>query len=94
MSDPKEHSTTASNEPMQMETDIAQDQDRSSSAPSNLRSHDAEKPAQKAPWGNDAPDGGAAAWLIVLGAWCTSFCSFGWLNSMSSSHRTSLLRPS
>ncbi|RKU42910.1 hypothetical protein DL546_002121 [Coniochaeta pulveracea] len=31
---------------------------------------------------NDAPDGGTAAWLCVLGAWCTSFCSFGWLNSM------------
>jgi hypothetical protein len=28
-----------------------------------------------------APDGGAAAWLLVLGAWCTSFCSFGWINS-------------
>lgn len=31
---------------------------------------------------NDAPDGGTAAWLCVLGAWCTSFCSFGWLNSV------------
>jgi hypothetical protein len=30
---------------------------------------------------NVAPDGGTAAWLVVLGAWCTSFCSFGWLNS-------------
>ena len=29
-----------------------------------------------------APDGGLVAWLVVLGAWCTSFCSFGWLNSM------------
>jgi hypothetical protein len=29
----------------------------------------------------EAPDGGAAAWLVVLGAWCTSFCSFGWINS-------------
>lgn len=32
-------------------------------------------------WGSDAPDGGAAAWLCVLGAWCTSICSFGWINS-------------
>lgn len=33
-------------------------------------------------WGsNDAPDGGLTAWLVVLGAWCTSFCSFGWINS-------------
>lgn len=31
--------------------------------------------------GREAPDGGAAAWLVVLGAWCTSFCSFGWINS-------------
>lgn len=27
------------------------------------------------------PDGGFAAWCVVVGAWCTSFCSFGWLNS-------------
>lgn len=31
---------------------------------------------------NDVPDGGWAAWLVVLGTWCTSFCSFGWLNSI------------
>lgn len=43
-----------------------------------------EKPAQPAPWGSDAPDGGSTAWLVVLGAWCTSFCSFGWLSSMIS----------
>ncbi|KAH7161959.1 hypothetical protein B0J13DRAFT_614645 [Dactylonectria estremocensis] len=28
------------------------------------------------------PDGGLAAWLVVFGAWCSSFCSFGWLNSV------------
>lgn len=33
-------------------------------------------------WVSDAPDGGTWAWLCVLGAWCTSFCSFGWLNSI------------
>jgi len=33
-------------------------------------------------WVNDAPDGGSRAWLSVLGAFCTSFCSFGWLNSI------------
>lgn len=32
-------------------------------------------------WGSDIPDGGVAAWLVVLGGWCTSFCSFGWINS-------------
>ncbi|CAM1510757.1 Fc.00g082700.m01.CDS01 [Cosmosporella sp. VM-42] len=32
--------------------------------------------------GDEPPDGGRVAWLVVLGAWCTSFCSFGWLNSV------------
>ena len=27
------------------------------------------------------PDGGTAAWLIVLGGWCCSFNSMGWMNS-------------
>lgn len=37
----------------------------------------------KAAWGKPAPDGGLTAWLVILGAWCTSFCSFGWINGMS-----------
>lgn len=32
-------------------------------------------------WDSPAPDGGAEAWLAVLGAWCVTFCSFGWINS-------------
>jgi len=28
------------------------------------------------------PDGGVAAWLVVMGAWCCSFSSPGWINSM------------
>ncbi|KFA81136.1 hypothetical protein S40288_01002 [Stachybotrys chartarum IBT 40288] len=28
-----------------------------------------------------APDGGLEAWMVVLGAWAASFCSFGWLSS-------------
>lgn len=28
-------------------------------------------------------DTGAAAWLVLLGAWCSSFCSYGWINSSS-----------
>ncbi|KAB8227597.1 major facilitator superfamily domain-containing protein [Aspergillus alliaceus] len=28
------------------------------------------------------PDGGLTAWLMVLGAWCVLFCSFGWINSI------------
>ncbi|KAH7143777.1 putative monocarboxylate transporter [Dactylonectria macrodidyma] len=31
---------------------------------------------------NEIPDGGSAAWLVVFGTWCTSFCSFGWINSV------------
>lgn len=40
------------------------------------------EPATK-PAGSGAPDGGLPAWLVVVGAWCTSFCSFGWINSKS-----------
>jgi hypothetical protein len=28
----------------------------------------------------DNPDGGREAWLVVLGAFCCMFCSFGWIN--------------
>lgn len=27
------------------------------------------------------PDGGSEAWMVVLGAWCCSFCCYGWINS-------------
>jgi hypothetical protein len=27
------------------------------------------------------PDGGLEAWTVILGAWCCSFCCFGWMNS-------------
>lgn len=26
------------------------------------------------------PDGGLRAWLVVIGAFCCIFCSFGWVN--------------
>ncbi|KAK2606292.1 hypothetical protein QQS21_003340 [Conoideocrella luteorostrata] len=41
---------------------------------------DAQKKATQS--ASQAPDGGMQAWLVVLGAWCTSFCSFGWINSV------------
>lgn len=45
---------------------------------------DAETPKQS--WDHGAaPDGGAKAWLVVLGAWCALFCTFGWINSTFSS---------
>ncbi|RDW62414.1 MFS transporter-3 [Coleophoma cylindrospora] len=31
------------------------------------------------------PDGGTAAWLVVLGAWCCSFSSPGWVNTWTNS---------
>ncbi|KAH7131116.1 major facilitator superfamily transporter [Dactylonectria macrodidyma] len=43
---------------------------------------DEEAAAPAGGYKSDAPDGGLKAWLVVLGAWCTSFCSFGWLNSV------------
>ncbi|KAK8851122.1 major facilitator superfamily domain-containing protein [Apiospora arundinis] len=33
---------------------------------------------------SDPPDGGTAAWLVLLGAWCCSFSSPGWINSVGS----------
>ncbi|KAH7303657.1 major facilitator superfamily domain-containing protein [Stachybotrys elegans] len=38
--------------------------------------------APKAP--EEPVDGGTAAWLTLLGAWCCSFCSPGWINSVGS----------
>ncbi|KAN0091772.1 MFS general substrate transporter [Hyaloscypha variabilis] len=28
------------------------------------------------------PEGGFQAWTVVLGAWCCSFCCYGWINSI------------
>ena len=33
---------------------------------------------------NAFPDGGLEAWLVVSGAFCCLFCSFGWINCRSS----------
>ena len=30
------------------------------------------------------PEGGLKAWLVVVGCWCTSFASFGYVNSFGS----------
>lgn len=30
----------------------------------------------------DFPDGGFEAWLVILGAWCCLFVSFGWITSI------------
>lgn len=36
------------------------------------------------------PPGGTRAWLMMLGTWCCSFCSYGWINS-EFSPRTAVL---
>lgn len=53
-----------------------------SNTPSSSADHDTEKLPNPSPTSGDAPDGGLAAWLVVLGAWCASFCTFGWINSI------------
>lgn len=30
---------------------------------------------------HEFPEGGMKAWLVVFGCWCTSFASFGYVNS-------------
>ncbi|CAN8103419.1 unnamed protein product [Discula destructiva] len=52
--------------------------DESASAPYS----DTEKALTPDSERSDAPDGGIAAWLVVLGCWCAGFSSFGWLNSI------------
>ena len=37
-----------------------------------------DKPQQAVP---QFPEGGIKAWLVVAGCWCTSFASFGFVNS-------------
>ncbi|RDW66467.1 hypothetical protein BP6252_10102 [Coleophoma cylindrospora] len=48
----------------------------------DLEAAPAPKPQAPAQWGADVPDGGRQAWMVVFGAWCTAFCSFGWINSV------------
>ena len=81
-------STQASNNP----NDAAEYQAREQAEDVTAVEEKAESNGQTAPvWTNDAPDGGVEAWLVVLGAWCTSFCSFGWINSMFPSIHVSFL---
>lgn len=56
---------------------------RSLRAEGALIEKDGEKDVSVEDGKTDAPpDGGLTAWSVVLGAWCTSYCSFGWLNSV------------
>lgn len=81
MSHPEQPAALAGNLPVERETQDAEYQGGHSDTPSASQDHDAEKATQPRSPSNEPPDGGLVAWLVVLGAWCTSFCSFGWLNS-------------
>ncbi|KAL2862529.1 MCT family MFS transporter [Aspergillus lucknowensis] len=60
--------------------------DGNNSIQSDVQLKDAEKgpstPPAQVNWGQDAPDGGLEAWLVIVGNWCACFCSFGWINSI------------
>ncbi|KAE8154625.1 MFS general substrate transporter [Aspergillus avenaceus] len=64
------------------ENPITANQPKKDSTPEES-STDKEKEGQE--WkhtADDPPDGGTAAWLVVLGGWCVMFCSFGWISSI------------
>ncbi|KAL7952810.1 major facilitator superfamily domain-containing protein [Trichoderma compactum] len=62
--------------------DQIRNSDSKSGVPPILQDEETAETEQRKPEEGGAPDGGTAAWLVVLGAWCVSFCSFGWLNSI------------
>ncbi|KAF2731872.1 MFS general substrate transporter [Polyplosphaeria fusca] len=65
------------------ETDNVESKSIGSKVPSSLHD-DVENTAKTSTPAitSGAPNGGTAAWLVVFGAWCVSFCSWGWLNSI------------
>ncbi|KAJ3534528.1 hypothetical protein NM208_g7507 [Fusarium decemcellulare] len=59
------------------------DSDTSPSGPESIEKKDHERTPSQAPSeSEELSDGGFRAWLVVVGVWCTSFCSFGWINSI------------
>ena len=88
MSDSEQSASPTGNQMIEKKPEKAEHQARASNAPAVSHDNDAEKATQPKHLGNDAPDGGTLAWLVVLGSWCASFCTFGWLNSMTGSYRT------
>ncbi|KAL4807913.1 major facilitator superfamily domain-containing protein [Aspergillus unguis] len=64
-----------------MEEKAADTKSNSSQTVPPAQEQDPEKAPQSVS-SDSVPDGGTTAWLVVLGCWCTSFCSFGWLNSV------------
>ncbi|OAA73361.1 Major facilitator superfamily domain, general substrate transporter [Cordyceps fumosorosea ARSEF 2679] len=72
--------TAASTSPMDNNNDSARVSSQQDSSDSEKAA--ASAPASSPPPPPPPPDGGVTAWLVVLGGWCTAFCSFGWLNSI------------
>lgn len=68
------------------ETEMTALPDTSDNLPPEVHDHDEEKGdavSKPAFTGFDPasfPDGGLQAWLVVSGAFCCLFCSFGWIN--------------
>lgn len=60
------------------------DLEKSPTQPNLTASEDDAQEASPPPIGSDAPDGGFRAWLVVFGAWCSSFCTWGWINGKQS----------
>ncbi|KAL2816013.1 major facilitator superfamily domain-containing protein [Aspergillus cavernicola] len=79
---PPESPLVAGSHPSDTDVAIGDKKVDSLEALSSLGRLDAEKASSPDQPGGSAPDGGTSAWLVVLGCWCTSFCSFGWLNSV------------
>jgi len=70
------------------ESDFPGDEESKTEAPPNL----ATGPAAVNPWDpSQFPDGGLKAWLVVAGAFCCFFCSFGWINCKEISLRVKVL---
>ncbi|KAH8885867.1 MFS general substrate transporter [Thozetella sp. PMI_491] len=72
----------AGNDPLWDKTGSTEFGADQSDDPSATPERDPEKSIDRKSPSGDIPDGGLSAWLVVLGAWCVSFCSFGWLNSV------------
>lgn len=78
-----EHTGSRSPTPSIHKTAIEKDADADGpNALSTTKEVDPEQVPVARPFGSDAPDGGLKAWLVILGVWCCSFCSYGWMNSI------------
>ncbi|KAG2421272.1 hypothetical protein HFD88_005246 [Aspergillus terreus] len=71
--------STDNTSPMHEQQDLKADPEKAGVSIPSDRPGDATKLDDTSP-----PDGSLTAWLVVLGAWCCSFSSPGWINSVGS----------